>query len=134
MADEATVVDLVGNGGDPVEYTCLDNTAIAKGTLMELEDPRTVKKISAVDKPIVGIAAHEKVADDGATTISVITNCIAKAVCESEGATVGHMQVANTNDNKLADYDTLDNETGDVIGYALETASSGDTYLVRIKK
>lgn len=134
MANEVKIVELLGNGGDPIEYTCLDNTGILKGTVMELEDLRTVKKVSAADKPLAGIAAAEKVADDGSTTIAVYTNCIVLAVCESEGATVGHSQVANTNDNKLADYDTLDNETGDVIGYALETATTGETYLVRIKK
>ena len=134
MANEVVVTDLLGNGGDPIEYTCLDNTTILKGTVLELEDVRTVKKVSAANKPLAGIAAAEKVANDGATTISVLTNCIVKATCESEGATVGHMQVANDATNMLADYDTLDNETGDVIGYALETATSGETYLVRIKK
>ena len=134
MTNELIVTDKLGNGGDPITYTCLDNTTILKGTVLELEDLRTVKKVSAANKPLAGIAAAEKVADDGATTIAVYTNVIAKAVCESEGATVGHMQVANDNTNMLADYDTLDNETGDVIGYALETAASGETYLVRIKK
>ena len=134
MANELIVTDLLGNGGDPIEYTCAEATAIPKGTVMELTDPRTVKKVSAADKPLVGISAAEFKGGEGLTTISVITNCIAKAVCESEGATVGHMQVANDNTNMLADYDTLDNETGDVIGYALETATSGETYLVRIKK
>lgn len=134
MANELVVTDLLGNGGDPISYTCADGTAIPKGTLMELLDLRTVQKVSGADKPLAGIAAHEKVADDGKTTISVITNCIAKAVCESGAATVGHDQVANDATNMLADFDTLDNETGDVIGYALETATSGQTYLVRIKK
>lgn len=134
MANEVTIVELLGNGGDPIEYTCLDNTAIAKGTVMELEDARTVKKVSAGDKPLAGIAAHEKVADDGSTTISVYTNCIIRATAELTGATVGHQQVANDNTNMLGDFDTLDNETGDVIGYALETAASGATYLVRVKK
>lgn len=134
MANEIIVTDLLGNGGDPIQYTCLDNTNIPKGTLMELEDLRTVKKISAGNKPIAGIAAAEKVANDGRTTIAVLTNFIGKVVCESEGATVGHQQVANDATNMLADFDTLDNETGDVAGYALETATSGETYLVRFKK
>lgn len=134
MANELVIVELLGDGGDPIEYTCLDNTGIAKGTVLELEDLRTVKKVSAANKPLAGVAAHEKVADDGSTTISVYTNGIFRAVCESEGATVGHMQVANDNTNMLADFDTLDNETGDVLGYALETATSAQTYLVRVKK
>ena len=134
MTNELAIVELLGDKGDPIEYTCLDNTDVAKGTVMELEDLRTVKKVSAANKPLAGVAAHEKVANDGATTISVYTNGIFKATCESEGTTVGCHQVANDNTNMLADFDTLDNETGDVIGYALETATSGQTFLVRVKK
>ncbi len=134
MTNEIIVVELLGNAGDPIKYTCLNNTAIPKGTLLELEDLRTVKKISAADKPIAGVAAAAKVANDGSTKIAVLTNFIGKVVCESEGATVGHQQVANDGTNMLADHDTLDNETGDVAGYALETATSGETYLVRFQK
>ena len=134
MANELIVTDLLGNGGDPIEYTCDEATAIPKGTVMELLTDRTVQKVSAADKPLAGISAEEFKGGEGLTSISVITNCIAKAVCESEGATIGHDQVANDNTNMLADFDTNDNETGDVIGYALEAASSGDSYLVRIKK
>ena len=133
MANELVIVELLGNQGDPIEYTCLDNTGIAKGTVMELEDLRTVKKVSAGDKPLAGVAAHEKVADDGATTISVYTNGIFKAVCHT-ASTVGMQQVADDASNKLNDLDTLDAETGDVIGYALETATTDQTYLVRVMK
>jgi len=134
MANELVIVELLGDRGDVIQYTCVDGTAIAKGTVLELEDLRTVKKVSAGDKPLAGVAAEEKVASDGRTSIGVYTNGIFKAVCEAGGATVGHMQVANDATNMLSDYDTLDNETGDVIGYALETATSGQTYLVRVKK
>lgn len=134
MANELVIVELLGNGGDPIPYTCLDNIAIPKGTVLELEDLRTVKKVSATDKPLAGVSTHEKVANDGATQISAYTNCIVKAVAGATGATVGTMQVAEDNSNMLKDLDTGDNETGDVIGYALETATSGETYLVRVKK
>ena len=134
MANELIVTDLLGNGGDPIEYTCLDNTAIAKGTVLELEDVRTVKKVSADNKPLAGFAAHEKVANDGTTTISVTTNCIAKAKCGATGATVGFIQAAHANDNTLGNADSNDIDEGLDIGYALETATTGETYLVRVKK
>lgn len=134
MANEVVVADLLGNGGDPIQYTCADNTTILKGTVLELEDVRTVKKISADNKPIAGIAAHEKTADDGTTTISVLTNCIIKATAEATGATVGFDQVAHDATNMLGNGDAADADEGLVIGYALETATSGETYLVRVKK
>lgn len=134
MANELVVTDLLGNGGDPIEYTCLDNTTILKGTVLELEDVRTVKKISADNKPIAGFAAAEKTANDGTTTISVITNCIVKAVCEATGATVGFDQAAHDATNTLGNADAADRDEGLVIGYALETATSGETFLVRVQK
>ncbi len=134
MANELVTVELLGNGGDIIEVTCLDNTQIPKGTVIELEDLRTGKKVSAANKPLIGYTAAEKVANDGATTVGVITNSIAKAVCGASGATVGLDQVAEDGSNTLTDYDTLDNEKGYVLGQALETATSGETYLVRVKK
>ena len=136
MGEEATIVDVIGNGGDPVEYTCLDNTSIAKGTLMELEDPRTVKKISAVDKPLVGIAAHEKVADDGATTISVITNAIVRVKVKGGGnaATIGDHVSAASDLNTVEVSLTLDIEKGWDLGMSLENGAAGDTILVRMLK
>ena len=135
MANEVTVVQLLGKhkDGDPIEYTIADGTDIAKGTVMEITDPRTVKKVSAADKALVGIAAYEKVASDGATTMAVLTNCIVKATAGASAATVGFHQVAEDGTNTLTDYDTLDEELGRTIGYALETAAAGETYLVRIE-
>lgn len=134
MANEAVVTDLLGNGGDPIEYTCADGTTIAKGELLELTDPRTVKKISADNKPVAGIAAAEKVASDGATTIAVLTNCIAKMVCEASGATVGFDVAPHDATNTVSNADAADRDEGLVLGYALETATSGETFLVRIQK
>ena len=134
MANELVTADLLGNGGDPVEYTCLDANTIAKGEVLELEDVRTVKKISADNKPIAGYAAAEKVALDGSTTIAVITNSIAKAICGATAATVGFIQAAHAADNTLGNADANDIDEGLDIGYALETAASGETYLVRVKK
>jgi len=135
MADEAIIVELLGNRGDPIQYTCLDANAIPKGTVLELEDLRTVKVMSATDKPVAGIAAHEKVASDGSSTIGVYTNGIFKMVVGSTGCTVGSQVVSESGtNNHIKDLDTLDSETGDVLGYALETGTNGETVLVRVMK
>ena len=89
MAAEAVIIELIGKvPGCPIRYTCADGAAIAKGTLLELDvDPRTVTAHSGIDKPIVGIAAHEKVIDDGSTTIAVYTNGIFDMTAAAAGAT-----------------------------------------------
>ena len=43
---------------------------------MELTDPRTVVTCSGANTALVGIAAAEKVANDGQTSIAVYTNGI----------------------------------------------------------
>ncbi len=132
MANEAVIVELF-NGGRPIEFTCADGTGIAKGALMELTDPRTVQLISAANKPVVGIAAHEKVANDGATTISVYTDGIFK-MTTAAGATavLGGDVVAAAGDNTVDDFDTLDDENGYVIGKSYETVGASETFLVRV--
>lgn len=88
MANEAVIIELLGNGGDPIRFTCADGTTIAKGTVLELTDPRTVVACSGANTAIAGIAAAEKVANDGATTIAVYTNGIFDMDIVSGGTSV----------------------------------------------
>jgi len=135
MANEVIVTDLLGNGGDPIEFTCADGTGIAKGAIMELLDLRTVQLNSAADKPVVGIAAHEKVASDGSTTISVLTNFIGKATTKAGGsATKGDGVSAVTTDNTVDLSSTLDMEKGWQLGYALEDGGASESILIRVRK
>lgn len=73
MAHEATIIELLGNRGNPIRFNCADGTTIPKGTLLKITDPRTVVAHSALNDPFAGIAAMEKVANDGSTSISVYT-------------------------------------------------------------
>ena len=135
MANEAIIVELLGNKGDPIRYTCADGTAIPKGTVMELTSPRTVIAVSAVDKPVVGIAAQEKVANDGQTSISVYTNCIVQLVCETTQCEIGDpVSMGATVPNKIVLASSLDYEKGWSLGYALETIGVGSAGMVRVLK
>ena len=134
MADEAIIVELLGNQGDPVRYTCDDTIGIAKGSVLELTTPRTVIQSTDVDKPIVGIAAMEKVADDGQTSIPVYTNGIFQLKCATTQCEIGDYVSANAADNNVTLSSTLDLEKGWTVGYALETIGVGSTGMVRILK
>lgn len=134
MANEAIIVELLGDQGDPVRYTCDETIAVAKGTVMELTTPRTVKKASAVDTPLVGIAAEEKVADDGITNISVYTNGIFQLKCATTQCEIGDQVSLAAADNTIALMTTLDMEKGWTLGYAIETIGVGATGMVRINK
>ena len=133
MANEAIIVELLGNKGDPISYTVLDSIAITKGTVMELEDPRTMKKVSGVGVVIAGIAAADKVANDGSTTLSVYTNGIFDLVCGAAGtSTLGSQVRSAGSDNTITVSTTLDNETGKSIGKSLETGSNNESVEVRV--
>lgn len=133
MADEAIIVELLGNGGDPISYTVANGTGIEKGTIMELEDPRTMKKVSGAGVPIAGIAAAEKVASDGSTRLAVYTNGIFELKVVGGGsATLGTMVRSGGADNTITVATTLDNETGKALGKALETGSAAEVINVRV--
>ena len=134
MANEAIIVELLGNKGDPVRYTCAEGTTIPKGTVLELTTPRTVKLASAVDTPLVGIAAQEKVGGDGATSISVYTNGIFQLKCATTQCEIGDQVSLAAADNTIALSSTLDLEKGWSLGYAMETIALGATGMVRINK
>ena len=82
MADEATKITLLGNAGDPVEYTVAAGTAIPKGTLMGLAtSPQTALAASATGRIFVGIASVEKTATDGVTEIALWTHGLFEMTC-----------------------------------------------------
>ena len=134
MADEAIIVELLGNKGDPIRYT-VDNThAIAKGSLMELTSPRTVIQGTDADRPFAGIAAEEKVALDGQTSMSVYTNGIfqLKVLAGGTQAEIGDFVSLTATDNQVSLMDTLDWEKGWAVGRAMETIAVGGTGMVRV--
>ena len=133
MADEAVIIELLGNGGDPVSFTVADGTGIEKGTVMELTDPRTAIKVSGAGVVIAGIAAAEKVASDGQTRLALYTNGIFELKCGAAGtATLGSMVRSAGSDNTITVSTTLDNETGKSIGKALETGSPNEVIAVAV--
>ncbi len=134
MANEARIVELLGDKGDVIRFTCDDTIAIPKGTIMELTDPRTVIANSAANKAIAGIAASEKVANDGQTTIGVYTNGLFLLDTVAGGtAVLGADVVSAGAGNEIDDFDTLDDENGYVIGKSLETSGASTETLVRVR-
>ncbi len=135
MANEAVIVELLGNGGDPIEYTVADGVDIPKGSIMQLTTPRTASISSGAGNIPIGIAASQKVANDGSTTLAIYTNGIFDLKMNAgETATVGELLVID-GVNNLAKLATTGIEPDDiklVLGTALETAGSGSTIQVRV--
>lgn len=126
MADEAVIVTLLGNDGDPVEYTVATGTAIPKGTLMILSSsPKTATASTGDGEFFCGITAAEKTATDGVTVMALITHCIALLTAGTGATTFGQMQkLSGANVVIDADDDTTANMMENV-GLSLSTVVDG---------
>jgi hypothetical protein len=132
MANEAVIIELI-NGGCPIRYTCDNATAVVKGTLMKVTDPRTCAASTAANEPFIGVAAQEKVASDGQTSLAVYTNGIFDLKDNGAGSAVGLM-VSLAGANTFATSIGGDLLDGSFIGMNLETAGAAEVCAVRIHK
>ena len=141
MVNEATNIVLIGNAGDPVRYRCGDQQAIVKGSLLWLDPatgtgvlPLQVSGAHTTDAPAAGIAAMDKVAGDGSTSISVLTNVIADL---STGSQPGVMFVGEdvriSGANQIAPMDTSSISGGRVLGKLLEPVAAGTEAVVAVR-
>lgn len=117
---------VVRQGGyDTYNFTCADGTGIEKGTILKLTDPRTAIASSAQGDVLAGIAAREKVANDGRTSIAVIRDRAIVDVKASGAIAIGQPVVSAGAYNEVK----YANASGAaILGYALETAATGETF------
>jgi hypothetical protein len=133
MANEAVIIELY-NGGRLIRFTCADNTGIAKGTLLELSGDRTVIANTNDNAPVVGIAAHEKVANDGSTTICAYTDGIFDMKSDAGTDVVGTVMANSATENIIQTADGADLLQGSWIGYYIEAGTSNGVEAVRVNK
>jgi hypothetical protein len=117
----------------PIPITVADGGAIPKGTLLKLSDGMIAAASAGDADAIIGVAAEEKIASDGKTTLGVYTRGIFK--CTAGGnctVGVGLMSYSDTGDAN----DVID-ATAAAVGYkclgtALDTATDGETLFVEL--
>jgi hypothetical protein len=134
MANEAVKVELTNSTGFQRRFTVADSAGIAKGSLLKLTDPRTAAQSDGTGDPIAGIAAMEKVAYDGSTSISVYTDGIFEML--ASGAIILGQPVksaANVANSVMAAYASSAASGAQVIGYCMETAADGETVNIRVR-
>ena len=109
----------------PIPFTCADGTGIEKGAILKLTSPMTASLAAGDGDIIAGIAAEEKIANDGKTKIAVYRRGIFSMLAGTAAITAGkavdtHAGSGATNEVALAP------AAGDnILGVALETF--GDT-------
>lgn len=131
MANEAVIVELLGNQGNPVSFTVADGNTIEKGTLLELSDPRTAAANDGSGDVFAGIAAAEKVANDGSTNLAAYTYGIFDLKDSGSGITVGQL-VSTGGANTIKTATEAEIAAGKAIGKALETAEANEVIEVLV--
>jgi len=135
MANEAVKITLLGNAGDPVEWTVAAGTAIPKGTLMALSaSPQVAIATSGATNVFAGITSVEKTATDGVTKLALWTHGIFDMTCGAAEAMVLGAPVqagAVANEVNVMTLDTIINATK-CIGVAQETVAGNGTGAVLI--
>lgn len=126
MALECTLVTELE---PPVPFTCADGTAIPKGSVLVISDPNTVAITSGDTDAAIGIAAEEKIANDGKTTIGVYLRGIFKGYAGAAGATVGMGLITDTGTGAANELVVADVNSEHIVGTALETAADTESFL-----
>lgn len=131
MANEAIIVELLGNQGNPMEFKVADGTGIEKGTILKLTDPRTAIASSGSGDAFAGIAAMEKVANDGSTKISAYKYGVFELKDSGTGITAGEL-VSTDGANLIKTATEAEVAAGGAIGKALETAAANEVIEVMV--
>jgi len=113
----------------PVPFTCADGAGIPKGSLLLLTDPATVAVTTGDTDEIIGIAAEEKVADDGRTKIGVYLRGIFKGYAGAAGVTAGLAIISDTATGAANELVVADVNSEAIVGMALETATDTQSFL-----
>ena len=131
MANEAVIIELLGNSGDPVRGAVYDTDAFEKGAILCWEDARRLSGSTLIGGSQIpaGIAATEKVAGDGSTSLAVYTNGVfglKSYVCTAGDSMVisGANYVSPTNPGLTQNK---------VLGIALEAGATTDVVAVKVK-
>ena len=113
----------------PVPMTCADGAGIEKGSLLILSDPNTVAVTTGDTDPIVGIAAEEKIANDGKTKIAVYMRGVFKGYAGAAGVTAGQGIISDTGTGAANELVNADVNSEHIVGRALETAADTESFL-----
>jgi len=129
MTNEAV---LIYETAKPIPFTVADGTGIEKGAILKMTDPMTAVLADGDGDIIAGIAAEEKIANDGKTKLGVYREGIFR-VLAGTAVTIGtpvdtHASTGATNEVAAA---PVNGEQ--ILGFSLETAADTDTFLIELK-
>lgn len=131
MVSGAIILQKYGDGGDPIRYTVAAGVAVTKGDMWRLIDPVSASGANfAAVNPGVGIAAADKSASDGATSVAFFTNVRADIVASGAISIGAPVTLVAENMVRTA---TVIASGASIFGWPLETASDNERVAVRVR-
>ena len=130
MALETT---LVYETGVPIDFTCADGVGIEKGAVLVLSDPMTAATTTGDTDACAGIAAEEKIASDGRTSLPVYREGIFRGFAGAAGVTVGMAIITDSATGAANELVVAPINSEHIVGIALETATDGQSFLFELK-
>jgi hypothetical protein len=129
MALEAT---LIHETELPLPMTVADGAGIEKGSLLMLSDPNTAAVTTGDTDVFAGIAAEEKVANDGKTKLAVYKRGIFRGFAGAGGVVVGVGLITDTSTGAANELAAADVNSENIVGRALETAADTESFLFEL--
>ncbi len=113
----------------PIMMSCADSPGIPKGTILNLDGAFTVTPADTNEDVFGGIAAEEKIANDGKLQIAVYRGGLFKCEAGAGNVTEG-LQVGIVALNEFTTFTAGDNEKQANFGQALEVATDGQFFIL----
>ena len=129
MALEAT---LIHETEIPIPMTVSDSVAITKGSILKMTDENTAVLADGDTDIVAGIAAEDKVADDGKTKLGVYKRGIFKVFIGAGGCTVGDALITDASTGASNELATADVNSENIFGRALGTAADTESVLAEL--
>lgn len=124
---------LVYETGLAIPFTCANGTGIEKGAVLMLTDPMTAATATGDNDIIAGIAAEEKIANDGKTKIAVYREGIFKGFAGAAGVAIGDALITDVATGAPNEIVTADVNSENILGISLETATDTESFLFELK-
>jgi len=131
MANES---DLIVETHPPISMTCADDAGIEKGALLVFSGANTVAAHDGTaNASFAGIAAAEKIANDGNTHIPVYRGGIFRVTANAAVTALGAALALDAAANKVK-MAVAANIASDIVGCALETCNAqNDTIRIEVR-
>jgi len=120
----------------PIPFTVADGTGIEKGAVLKLADPNTVSAAAADEDVVGGIAAAEKIADDGDVNIAIYRGGIFKVTASGSITAGDALAIDGRTDNLIYSATGLQSISASgsrIIGTSLETATDLQTFKMELR-